>query len=842
MVFQSSPGVNVTEIDLTTVVPGVATSVGALAGVFRWGPVNERTLIDSENALAKRFGKPTNFNAETFFTGANFLAYTNALQVVRAANTGGTSPTVTGNVVAGNTNIEVNSTAEISNGMILIGTSTDGVVVLNSTVTVSPSSTPTLVLNTASAALTTATGITLQFISPDTAYNAFVNTASVANLTVQNISNVTEFNNKLDNADFDNDVKFIAKWPGLLGNSLKISICDSAEAYSSNVDLTSNGVYSGSINFTVDSNTATISLGPNSSLSDFNVNTFNTFKTTVLSKLTVGDYVTSGNSSVGTQNIKLTAIGSAANIGLNANSGTTIAVTSASPNVVATSDAFTGLTNGQYIAVFSNSSVYRTLKILEVVDTNNVVLSTNAGFTNSASTWAQLNAASRSISLNLEDKYKRSMNSSLNTIERNWEYQDTFDTAPGQSPYVYANGNTAASDEMHIVVVDAGGKFTGRPGSILEKFNGVSRVDGAKTEDNLDNYYRRVLNSRSEYVWNVNDISGAPTSEADDVTNSTNTKPNSFVFGYGRDGADEATVSIGVITNAYDQFLSTDDVDVGLILQGKARGGSSGGQLANYLIDNIAEPRMDSVVFVSPTYNSVVNNNGREALDIIEFRNTLRSSSYGFLDSGYKYMYDKYNNLYRYVPLNGDIAGLAARTDTTNDAWWSFAGLNRGNIKNIIKLAWNPRKADRDLIYKSGINPVVTFTGTGEGTVLFGDKTLLAKPSAFDRINVRRLFIVLEKAIAKASKYTLFDFNDAFTRSQFRNLVIPFLRDVQGKRGINNFLVVCDNTNNTASVIDRNEFVADIYIQANRSINFIQLNFINTPNGVAFSEIVGQWG
>jgi phage tail sheath protein FI len=225
--------------------------------------------------------------------------------------------------------------------------------------------------------------------------------------------------------------------------------------------------------------------------------------------------------------------------------------------------------------------------------------------------------------------------------------------------------------------------------------------------------------------------------------------------------------------------------------------------------------------------------------DIITFRNLLPSSSYAVMDGNYKYIYDKYNDLYRYVPLNGDTAGLMVRTDTERDPWYSPAGFNRGQVKNVIKLAFNATKGQRDQLYKAGVNPVVTFPG--QGTVLFGDKTLLAKPSAFDRINVRRLFIVLEKAISTAAKFTLFEFNDEFTRSQFRNLVEPFLRDVQGRRGIFDFRVVCDTTNNTGEVIDRNAFIGDIYIKPARSINFIQLNFVAVRTGVEFSEVVGKF-
>ena len=298
---------------------------------------------------------------------------------------------------------------------------------------------------------------------------------------------------------------------------------------------------------------------------------------------------------------------------------------------------------------------------------------------------------------------------------------------------------------------------------------------------------------------------------------------------------------------AYDEFRSSEDVDISLIMQGKPRGGTtvSGGetienfQLANYIIDNICEIRKDCVVLISPDRSKVLNNYGNEAESLVNFRNVLRSSSYGIMDSGYKYMYDRYNDLYRYIPLNGDVAGLCVRTDQTRDPWFSPAGFNRGQIKNIIKLPFNPRKAERDLMYPNGVNPVVSFPG--QSTILFGDRTLLNKPSAFDRINVRRLFIVLEKAISVIAKFSLFEFNDAFTRSQFKNLIVPYLRTVQGRRGITDFLVVCDETNNTPDVIDRNEFVGDIYIKPARSINFIQLNFVAVGTGVQFSEVVGRF-
>jgi hypothetical protein len=290
------------------------------------------------------------------------------------------------------------------------------------------------------------------------------------------------------------------------------------------------------------------------------------------------------------------------------------------------------------------------------------------------------------------------------------------------------------------------------------------------------------------------------------------------------------------ISAGYDKFKNAEDVDISLIMTS-----DHGPTVVSYVADNIAGYRRDAVFFASPSRNSCVNkpDNTETANNMVTERNALTSTSYGVMDSGWKYQFDKYNNVYRWVPLNGDIAGLCVRTDYDRDPWFSPAGLNRGVIKNAIKLAWNPNKTNRDILYKNGINPVITLPG--QGTVLFGDKTMLAKPSAFDRINVRRLFIVLEKAIVKASQYSLFEFNDAFTRAQFVSLVEPYLRDVQGRRGIFDFRVVCNETNNTAEVIDRNEFIGDIYIKPARSINFIQLNFIATRTGVSFDEIVGRF-
>ena len=421
--------------------------------------------------------------------------------------------------------------------------------------------------------------------------------------------------------------------------------------------------------------------------------------------------------------------------------------------------------------------------------------------------------------------------SSNNTTFAAWAYSEEFNGTPGTS--TFATNVNGVSDEMHIIVIDEDGRITGKANTVLEKFGYISKASDAINDDGSSNYYVDVIAERSKYVYVMNH--GA---------NGTNwgSTAAGVTFGKGdttyteslNGGTEGGAPSDANYVTAYDKFANPEEVDVSLIVTGAASQ-----TVAEHVVDNIATVRKDCVVFISPPQADAVNNAGNETTDIIDYRNQFNSSSYAFMDSGWKYQFDKYNNVYRWIPLNGDIAGLCVRTDFERDPWFSPAGFNRGQIKNVVKLAWNPTKSQRDDLYKAGINPVVSFPG--EGVILYGDKTMLAKPSAFDRINVRRLFIVLEKAIAKAARYSLFEFNDEFTRAQFTALIEPYLRDVQGRRGIFDFRVVCDETNNTPEVIDRNEFIGDIYIKPARSINFIQLNFVAVRTGVAFDEIVGRF-
>ena len=560
MAFQLSPGVLVTEQDLTSVVPAVATTAGGFAGAFAWGPVGVVTTVDSENALVTRFGKPNSDTFQSFFTAANFLSYGNNLQVIRVVNQA-------------------------------------------------------------------------------TARNAKSNAAATAVI----IRNEDHYDASFS-AGEANVGEWAAKYPGTLGNSLKVSIADA-----------------------------------------------NVFST--------------------------------------------------------------------------------------------------------------------------------------------WTYSANFDAAPGTSAYV--SGLGGSHDELHIAVIDEDGLFSGTAGTVVEKFSFASKASDGKRADGTSAYYKDVVNTQSEYIYwmdhtaNVT-ATGTAWGNAANASLFANLTSNVTLSLAG--GVSDDAPTDGNITSALALFANDEKFDISLLPLGAASA-----TVVNYAISSVAEVRKDVIVFASPTLANVVNNAGAEATDVVTFRESLTSSSYAVLDSGWKYQYDRYNDVYRWIPLNGDTAGLAVRTDFVADPWFSPAGFNRGQVKNVVKLAYSPSKADRDTLYKKGINPVVTFPGNG--TVLFGDKTLLAKPSAFDRINVRRLFIVLEKAIATAAKFQLFEFNDPFTRAQFRNLVEPFLRDVQGRRGITDFKVVCDESNNTAQVIDTNNFVADIFIKPARAINFIQLNFIATRSGISFEEV-----
>ena len=644
MAFQVSPGVLVQERDLTNIIPAVSTSIGAVAGQFSKGPIDEIVSISSEQELVDTFGKPDSTNFEHFFTAANFLQYSNALRVVRAQNTS----------------------------------------VLNA----STSGTGVLIKNT-----------------EDYENNYSTGQGSVGS--------------------------FAARTAGAHGNSLQVSTCPSATAYES---ISTSLV-----------DTAAAAVGDTIVTTDesdvFNVGDIIQFSTTA----STDDY-----------------------------------------------------DDGDFYRVTAIAASGETLEFV------------------------QHPRGAGGLKRAIVDDSK---------IKRRWRYYDSVDRAPGTTAWTADRGGSG--DEIHVVVVDQDGVISGEPGRVIEAFSNMSKASDAKTPQGDNNYYADVIfNKSSQIYWMDHNTAGTNWGSA--ATGITFTAVNVPTLESLAGGAAGSAVTDGQLKTAYEKFQDAETVDVGLIMAGPS---SSSTHVDNLI--TIAETRKDAVVFASPQRSDVVNvtNSNTQMSNVIGFFNAIRSSSYVVFDSGYKYQYDRYSDIYRFVPLNGDMAGLSARTDTVADSWFSPAGFNRGIVRGAVKLAFNPTKAQRDQLYPARINPVATFPG--QGTILFGDKTGLTTPSAFDRINVRRLFIVLEKAISTASKFQLFEFNDEFTRANFRNIVEPFLREVQGRRGITDFLVVCDETNNTGEVVDRNEFIAEIFVKPARSINFITLQFIATRTGVSFDEVAG---
>tara|TARA_B100001093_G_scaffold290446_1_gene277345 strand:+ start:7160 stop:9169 length:2010 start_codon:yes stop_codon:yes gene_type:complete len=667
MAFLVSPGVQVREVDLTNVVPTVATSIGAIAGAFEKGPVSSVTTVSSEEELVKIFGKPNSSNFESFFTAANFLGYTNSLKVVRAES--------------GILNAGANS------------------------------------------------GILIR----DTDHY------------------LTSFS-----AGEGSHGEWTARTAGTWGNSLGVSLCPSATAYEqvlSASNLTVGEDAAGSTTIAVDD-------------ADLANNVIN-----------VGDLISFFSDSAGTTPV----------------SGE----------------------NGKEYEVVSIST--DTLTIRQKDNPN------GGGVHNTIP----------------DNSY----------IKRRWQFYDLFNGAPGTSTYATSN-QRGTNDELHVVVYDRDGSITGfansaagnRTNSVVESFGNLSKHLNAKNESGSSIYYPDFLYANSTQIYWTDHISGG-TNWGTNLTGTTAfTDVVAPVVDNLTGGTDDYAVTAGEIQVAYEKFQDDALEDVNLILGGPSSivaDSTAGVTTHATMLNDIVTTRKDCLCFVSPRRGAVVGvTNSTDAADnVTTDADTLPSSSFMVLDSGYKYMYDKYNDTFRFVPLNGDVAGTCARTDQVADSFFSPAGYNRGRIRGAVKLAFNPNQSERDRLYRARVNPVIN--QPGQGVLLFGDKTALSQPSAFDRINVRRLFILLEKAIATAAKFQLFEFNDEFTRAQFRGLVEPFLRDVQGRRGITDFSVVADASNNTGEVIDRNEFVADIFVKPARAINFIQLNFVATRTGVAFTEVAG---
>jgi len=684
MAFRVSPGVSIKEIDLTTIVPAVATTPGGFAGYFHWGPTDQIVKVTATTELATIFGKPYNDNFIDFYTPANFLSYGNNMQVVRVVGSTANNASVTKTGVC----------AAYANGGFVIKNETD----FNSS-TITQTTAPT------------------------------------------------------------NGVLFAAKYPGLLGSSLKVVVTNGA-------------------------GTTGASLAAAASQGATYIDVTTTGQSQVR-YFAVNDEVTFFDGTSATIN--------------GVQKGTTASTT------------FTGVTAvfGDFFGVTSGITGAGTVPFVRLNLSTMVPVSQTAGTT-----------------LTIKSAYAKYIGSQATVTP-------------------FASDAGGAGDLINVLVLDKDGTWTGTVNGLIEKFEGLSRAYDARKYDGSSNYYKTVINDQSKYIWALSADLESNGSTAATYTAwtkigagiATQTTVGDGVMSFGLTGGNDVAPTDSLRwANGWSKFADADLVDVSLLPTGNASA-----TLEQLIIQNVCEKRLDCMAFVSCASTDVENTLPYQALaNLKTYRDTTLNinSSYAVLDSGWKYQLDTYNNLLRLVPLNADIAGLVARTEFTNEAWFSPAGFNRGQLNNVVKLAYNPtQEAHRDELYTRQINPVVSFPG--QGTILYGDKTMQTRPSAFDRINVRRLFIILEKAIATASKFFLFEQNDEFTRVQFKNLVVPFLKTIQARRGITDFKVVCDETNNTGEVIDRNEFVADIFIKPTRSVNFISLNFVATKTGVNFSEVGG---
>lgn len=891
MPFQLSPGVAVVEKDFTSIVPAVATSIGAFAGQFDWGPVLEPITITSEDELVRRFGTPNNNNFESFFTAANFLSYSNNLLTVRqqTSNMKNAVATPSGAITA-ITMVENGGGYVSTEPAPAVTFATEGII---SSITVQNQGTgyveaPVVsIVDTngvgatavASVSAGKVTAVTLTskgygYVNPTITFVGGGDDATGATATAVVRSTVQEFGGVTPTAHAilsGGSITGITVETAGSGYMTQPTVSIVAAEGDAGTGATATAVRSGGevLSFTITSTGSGYSSSPTVNLVGGGGNGATATANVVggaITSITVDD---GGSGYLSAPTVTITdSTGSSATATavVSGSSITGITVNNAgtgykvAPTVTITGAADTPAVAGEVtIGPSSISSIVVDVGGTGISAAPTVIIGAPPAGGTQATAVATA-APVGALVLNAQDYSARYINGGGvigewaakypgklgNTLKismadadtyASWAYKDEFDAAPGTSESAARIGGS--NDEMHIIIIDEDGYISGVENTVLEKFAFVSKASDNKKPDGQNNYYKDVINSRSEWVWWTDhtdeievdvDESNWGNVMAGTTFHSMTAPLTQSLAG----GIDDSNTTDGQRIAAYDLFANATLYDISLIMMGKANS-----TVVNHVIDNIALDRLDCVVFASPenteTEEVIIGDGSDSVNKIIEYRNELGSNSYTVLDSGFKYQYDRYNDVYRWVPLNGDTAGLCARTDYTNDPWWSPGGLNRGQIKNVVRLSCNPNQTMRDTLYKNSINPVVTFPG--QGTVLFGDKTLLTKPSAFDRINVRRLFIVLEKSIATAAKYQLFEFNDAFTRAQFKNLIEPFLRDVQGRRGITDFLVKCDESNNSGEVIDRNEFVADIFVKPTRSINFITLNFVAARSSINFTEL-----
>ena len=898
---QLSPGVVVVERDLTTVANTVVDNVGVIAGAFEKGPVEEVVDITSEKQLLSVYGKPNDLNYEFWFSASQFLLYGGSLKVIRTTSSSlrnaiDKAQTISANLTANDTvitvvsalNFNVNDYLKIDDEIVKI-TAVDG---NNATV---------LRGQLATAAVSHSAGRPVTLIEPQLANQTTIDegttfSASDTTLTVDNSASLSIAINGY--IIIENEILQVT---AISGDNLTVARGQLGTAATTHADATAVVKVLVTVDATNINETTTTGVTPpliknlnfyettvESASNPWNwaARTPGTYGNSVKLVMTdagadqvlnlasptsgtewdfyIGQPIAYADAGVTGQVYHYSVLIRLAAVGLTGSFAVGDTVTAANGTVTGTVVAYDAGRRIIEITTGASSTYFQA---------NQSLVGPNGGGTIEA-VERKLYAYLTSLAMfqpgqSVEDD--SSNNVSIISVRSEYEDREYGDgqkwiniaPRPTTSQFIAERGGK--NDEMHILVLDSDGKITGTPGSLLEKFLFVSKASNAKGPQGENNYYKDVIKANSQYLYwgshelnevydvdtNANGEIGSngigrsfdllkssvafPNSLGESILSTKNNATIRYVFSGGADGY---SVSRDQVLAAYDLVADQETVKVDYLLMGPSFGNFQDSIAKAQKLIDIANIRKDCIAFISPIRGDVI---GQVDPNVIVDRqivyyNMLQSSSYAVFDSNYKYIYDKYNDTYRYVPCNADIAGLCLQTTINQEPWYSPAGLNRGNLKNAIKLAFSPLKDQRDKLYANRINPIVNFPG--QGIVLFGDKTALGYQSAFDRINVRRLFLAIERTISDAAKQQLFELNDEITRSSFKNIIEPYLRQVQGRRGIVDFLVVCDSTNNPPEAIDRGEFYAEIYVKPTRSINFITLTFVATRTGTTFAEIV----
>lgn len=807
MASQVSPGIVLKERDLSNaVIVGASSITAGVASSFQKGPIGEPINISSQKELLSVFGAPAEENAEDWFVASEFLNYGGRLSVVRAA-TGVNSATSTSATVVVKNDADWESGNGSGNFLVArtAGTWANSLKV----VFIDRGADQNVTLNAVPAGI--AAGSTLTFVGGATgvvySWDAASKTAAVI---LDNPASRLKNSDSLDSPELG-----IATAAGsIVGGTTYETAAAVATTGGSGSGLTVNTTVSVGTVLTFTSGAGGTGYVDASAVST----TGGTGTGLTVNVVTSGGAVTS---------IAIAAAGTGYTV------GDTITIAGGGSNSTFTIATVRGSVSA--VAIAAGGSGY------EVAD----IITVTGGGVDSTFTVDQVQDGAISITA-VSDWYTNAQIGSTGLT--------LSSIGPRPATSQFASDKGLKYDEIHVAVIDTTGSFTGSANTVVERILYGSKLTDGRSAEGASNYYKDLINSQAISIFNGTapaagyNPSSSGAGSALGVASSTLTSGDAFQL-VGKlettiaGGVDDFAYTAAEIETAFDAFADTELVDINFILMGGSLSTETDTKAKANKVISIASARKDCVAFVSPHKANQIGTSGvltafQQKENTLNFFNGMTSTSYAVFDSGYKYYYDRFNDKYRYIPCNGDIAGLCVNTSSLLDDWYSPAGVNRGSLRNAIKLAYNPSKADRDELYQNRINPVVIFPGSG--VTLFGDKTALASPSAFDRINVRRLFLNLEKRVGDLSKQVLFEQNDGTTRGSFASAVNSYLAEVQARRGVTDFLVVCDESNNTPDVIDRNEFVAELFVKPTRSINYITITFTATKTGVSFSEVVGR--